>query len=144
MSDLSLEWPAIGSPTGGDWQVDISGDLLTSDGDTETRQRVTRRLLTSPRTVPPDGTAILPPDYIFEPTYGAGLRRMIGSAVSSNNAQTVKQICLDGVTQEDTVAPLPPPDVAVQALGSAGFSVAVSFTSATTGRPVSTPKISLS
>ena len=151
MSDLALEWPAD-QTLQGDLAVDASGDLLTCDLDVEARQRVTRRLLTNPRQLSSDGLVVLPPEYIFDGTYGVGLRRMVGSAVNSRNAQTLKQTVLDGVLQEDVVAPNPPPAVAVTSSNagvaspppSGGFLVAVTFTSASTSRPVSTPRITIS
>jgi hypothetical protein len=151
MADLSLEWPAS-QTLNGDFAVDATGDLLTCSLDTEARQRVTRRLLTNQRQLSTDGLTVLPPDYIFDPTYGCGLRRLVGAAVNSRYAQQIKQTVLDGVLQEDVVAANPPPQVVVQSSNagigspppSGGFLVAVTFTSASTARPVSTPRISLS
>ena len=51
---------------GQDLNVAASGDLLTVDGTAKGQQRVLRRLLTNPG------------DYIWEPTYGAGLASKIG------------------------------------------------------------------
>jgi len=142
VSDFSSEWPTPDGGPSGDLGVDASGDFLVVDGDQETRQRLTRRLLTNARSVLPD-SSILPPDNIFDVNYGAGLRRMVGAAVGPSNAVTVRQICVDCALQEDTIATNPPPSAAVQSL-PAGFAVAVTYTSIVTGRPVSTPRISLS
>ncbi|MGN6536402.1 MAG: hypothetical protein ACTHKQ_11825, partial [Mesorhizobium sp.] len=60
MPDLDQLW-------GEDLSVSASGDIATVDGDSLTTQRILRRLMTSPG------------DYIWNPTYGAGLPQRIGS-----------------------------------------------------------------
>ena len=51
---------------GSDLSLSATGDLLTADGLDESQQRVLRRLLTNQQ------------DYLWQPTYGAGLPSYIG------------------------------------------------------------------
>ena len=51
---------------GSDLVVSANGDLLTADTVNLSQQRVLRRLLTNPN------------DYIWQPTYGAGLPQKVG------------------------------------------------------------------
>ena len=51
---------------GGDLSVAASGDVTAANGAAEGQQRVLRRLLTNPG------------DYLWNPTYGAGLGRFVG------------------------------------------------------------------
>jgi hypothetical protein len=141
VADLSLEWPSS-DPNSGDFAVSSDGDILIADGDTEARQRATRRILSNPRTTLPDGT-LIGGDNIFDVNYGTGVRRYIGAAVTSRNAQSIRQAIRDGLLQEDVIATNPVPTVTIQAL-PAGFAIVASFRSSVTGRPVATPKITLS
>ena len=144
MSDISLDWPVNGDVgLAGDFQVDASGDLLTCDGDVETRQRIIRRFLTNPRGVSPADGQILPPDYIFDTQYGVGLRRTIGSAVNAARVETIKQLCRDAMLQEEGVASSPAPDVLVQKANGA-IAVAGTFFGAQSKRALATPRVTLS
>ena len=51
---------------GSDLQFSANGDLLVADGLDESQQRILRRLLTNLK------------DYLWQPTYGAGLPSYIG------------------------------------------------------------------
>ena len=63
MQDLFHVWS-------GDLSAGPGGDLATVDGAEAGQQRVLRRLLTNPG------------DYIWQPSYGAGLGSYVGSPVS--------------------------------------------------------------
>lgn len=59
----------IAQDWGGDLQLTPTGDLATTSLVDRSKKRVLRRLLTNPG------------DYIFHPTYGAGLGRFVGLPV---------------------------------------------------------------
>jgi len=135
-----MDWPSDGTANG-DFGVSSDGDLLVADGDTEVRQRVTRRLLSNNRSTAADGS-ILFCDLIFDPSYGVGLRRFVGAASNSPTAEAIKNSCKAGVIAEDTVSSNPPPQVVVQAFPGA-LAVQVTYTSAISGRTIATPRITL-
>ena len=91
MADLSLEWQ-------GDFEVDATGDLLVVDSDTETRQRLERRLFTALR------------GYIWHPNYGAGLPQKIGSTLSVSQ---IESIVASQLALEASVATNPPATLTV-------------------------------
>lgn len=91
---------------GNDLDLASTGDLLVVDGQTESHQRVLRRLLTNPNA------------YIWQSTYGAGLPSDIGSTVNANQiAASVSQ----QMKLEPSVAPSPAPIVNVQTITGGVF-----------------------
>jgi hypothetical protein len=97
---------------GNDMSLSATGGLLPIDGSTKTQQRIIRRLMTNPG------------DYIWHPTYGAGLPGMIGtvSDPAAIGARIRGQVLL-----EDAVAKTPPPVVTVKPIDS-GVSVRIQYT----------------
>ena len=109
---------------GTDLSSSNTGDLLTVTDVTRGQQRVLRRLLTNPG------------DYIFQPTYGAGLAQWIGT-----NADLVAMEALIRAQMllEPTVATQPEPDVRVSPIANqagGGFAVAIRYTDAPSGAAV--------
>jgi hypothetical protein len=104
------------------WGTDLTqsatGDLQTVSGTARGQQRVLRRLLTNPAT---DTT---PGDYIFEPNYGAGLPAFLGQPI---DRQKVIGAIRGQMLLEDAVAPVPPPVIDVQQIGSDNTAFAVSI-----------------
>jgi hypothetical protein len=82
---------------GNDIVTSPTGDLQTVDGITKSQQRILRRLLTNPGT------------YIFHPTYGAGLPRYIGQALTTAKFQEIKGLIISQIFLEESVAKTPPP-----------------------------------
>lgn len=111
MPDLSQFW-------GGDLAVSASGDVATVDGDDLTTQRILRRLMTAPG------------DYIWQPTYGAGLPQKIGSPVDT---ALIASIIRSQIALEATVARSPAPTITVTEILN-GVSVYLLFYSAVTGQ----------
>lgn len=94
-------------PWQGDFSVDSDGRINLVEGDLAYVQRLLRRLLTGPRLVDEvSGVPIAPPDYIFEPAFGAGLRRVINTIISPLEVQRLitQQIKAD----PETVRSVPP------------------------------------
>jgi hypothetical protein len=91
-----------------------NGDLLTVDSLLESEQRVLRRLMTNPQ------------DYIWQPTYGAGLPAKIGDPF---DVATIESIVQSQMFIEDSVVRDPPPDVEVASFPN-GMYVDISYTEA--------------
>lgn len=110
MHDL---WHLIGS----DLDVSAAGDLRPVSGSERAKQRILRRLLTSPG------------EYLFHPEYGAGLGKKVGETV---NPGEWKALIRGQMLLEEAVAPAPPPTVKLS-LTEGGVSVSVAYTDATAG-----------
>lgn len=79
---------AVDVPWEGDFSVDELGNTNIAEGDIAYVQRLIRRLLTSPRLLDAyTKRAVAAPDYIFEPEFGAGLRRLINMPVRQEEIQ---------------------------------------------------------
>ncbi len=80
----------------GDLMLSATGDLLVVDGLLESNQRILRRLLTNQG------------DYIWQPTYGAGLAALIGQPLNEpeTNSLITSQMYL-----EDSVSQSPAPQI---------------------------------
>jgi phage baseplate assembly protein W len=105
---------------GNDLNSSAAGDLLTVDGVDKNRQRLLRRLLTNPG------------DYIFEPTYGAGLAAKIGQPFS---AQACAAIIKSQMFLESFVARDPAPAISVTQLTN-GLSVQIQYFDSSVGQNV--------
>ncbi len=101
MSVLYLEWD-------GDLQISQNGSLVMANGWDEARQLAERAILTNPLTTLPDGSTI-PPDYIFDPAYGAGLGLWVGQNPTAHALREQTRIIRNavlGLSSVDTnVAP---------------------------------------
>jgi phage baseplate assembly protein W len=82
---------------GQDIQFSASGDDLLATGITELNQRIVRALLTPPGT------------YIWHPTYGAGLGRFVGRALSVEEFALIKSLIGSVLALEPNVQKQPPP-----------------------------------
>lgn len=116
MPDLAQTW-------GNDLSATPAGDLATVDGTQLGIQRVYRRLMTNPG------------DYIFHPSYGAGLLAMVGTTIDT---AAVAAVIRAQLLQETCVAPNPPPTVVVTEGADQGtFTVAIGYVDAVTGEQAS-------
>lgn len=103
---------------GGDLDLDATGDFLMVSGQTETDQRVLRRLMTAPKA------------YLWQLDYGAGVPALIGEP---GHQAAVRNAILEQIFEEDAVARLPEPTVSF-AVAPNGRAVAnITYTDATTG-----------
>lgn len=120
LNDLNQGW-------GSDLSPSPSGDLSTSADDLRTQQRIIRRLMTCPA----DPANNLPPDYIWHPTYGAGLPRYIGSDASEGE---IAGVVRGQMLLEPAVAQKPAPTVTIQKITD-GLSLTLGYTDAVSGQP---------
>jgi hypothetical protein len=111
--------PDVFHQFGSDLVASANGDLLTASSVNLSQQFVLRRLLTNAG------------DYIWQPTYGAGLPQKIGDPfdVSTINAIIVSQMYL-----ESTVVRDPAPDIEVDSFPN-GMFVDITYTEADSGLP---------
>lgn len=114
MTDLALVF-------GNDLTVDATGDLATVDGTEEGVERVLRRLLTNQA------------EYVWNPTYGAGLPQFIGDPVNASRIQAVirRQMLLEAI-----VASNPPPVITVSARQDNSVFVDIKYVDSTTTQQV--------
>jgi hypothetical protein len=103
---------------GGDLMVGATGDLAGASGATLGQQRVLRRLLTNPG------------DYIWAPTYGAGLAQFVGSPAS---AAQIRAVVRSQIFKEAVVARSPEPVIDVEADTAGTVYVHIRYADATTG-----------
>lgn len=101
---------------GSDLNLSITGDLQKIDGTSKGQQRVLRRLLTNPG------------DYIFHPTYGAGLGAFVGSTA---DIAAITALIRGQILLEDAVARVPAPSIKVTQI-TGGVSVSIKYSDSTT------------
>jgi hypothetical protein len=114
MADLFHIWS-------GDLTVAPGGDMLLATGSEAGRQRVLRRLLTTPG------------EYIWQPSYGAGLPGQIG-ALTGNAA--IEAIVRTQMLLEDAVSQDPPPVVTVTRPSAGLVAITIQYQDADTGEPI--------
>jgi hypothetical protein len=119
---------------GGDLAVSSSGDIYVADQMTTGEQRVLRRLLTNQQLKDSSNQPQASADYIFHPTYGAGLPRMVGMPVdiAATNAVIVAQMA-----KEQAVARLPLPVIQVTPFSNGnGLNANIAYNDASSLTPV--------
>lgn len=114
---------------GNDLVVTPTGDLQPVDGITLSNQAITRRLLTIPISV------ANPPDYLQEPTFGAGTPVFIGELDSEQNYNKIKGLITAQILLEPTVAQTPPPEIELSGLPQ-GLQGTITYTYAATNEQV--------
>lgn len=107
---------------GDDIQFSASGDDLLASDVTELNQSIIRELLTSPG------------DYIWHPTYGAGLGRFVGKALSTEQFAEVKALIRNVVLSKADIQKQPDPDISFQADATGLLSVQIIYVYAPTGQ----------
>lgn len=112
MADLSHNF-------GGDLASAANGDLATVSGTTLGQQRVLRRLLTNPG------------DYIWHPTYGAGLAQFVGQPV---NALQITAVIRSQIFKEAAVARQPEPVITVLGQDDGSVFVEIRYVDASSGQ----------
>lgn len=112
MDDIWQQW-------GSDILAGASGDLATASGTTLGTQRVLRRLLTNPG------------DYIWNPTYGAGLPQFVGQPVSILQMRAVIRA---QIFQEPSVARSPEPTITVTSDQTGAVYAEIQYLDADTGQ----------
>ena len=112
MPDLSHQY-------GGDLAVGPGGDLAVVAAASLGQQRVLRRLLTNPG------------DYLWNPSYGAGLAQFVGQPAS---AARIRSVIRSQIFQESAVARQPEPAIDVQVDAAGTVTVQVRYADSATGQ----------
>lgn len=117
MADLSLEWNS-------DFVKSSTGDLELADGDTLSRQRITRRLFQATKA------------YIFHLEFGAGLPQRVGDPISLS---LLRALVVSQLGMETSVSKATPPKVTVTYDGNNPglYIVQIDYVSQATGNTVS-------
>lgn len=89
---------------GGDFVLTNNGSVQLASGWDEIRQRIERRLLTSPTGKLPDGTPTVA-EYIFHPDYGEDLQAYIGQNIQEGWINNVRKAVLAGTRVDSGVQP---------------------------------------
>lgn len=106
---------------GQDVQFSASGDALTASGVTELNQRIVRACLTPPGT------------YIWHPTYGLGLGRFVGKALSIEQKAEIQALIKSVLKDEPDVQKQPAPTYTFVSNASGLLSVTIKYIYAPTG-----------
>jgi hypothetical protein len=109
---------------GGDLVLTPTGDLAllqdTAQAAPATAQWVARLILTTPILFDSSGNRISRADDMFNETFGAGVRALIGQPISPSLLNGIKSRILNAMAQNPEIAQNPPPPVNVSDMGN-GF-----------------------
>ena len=111
MQDASLVW-------GQDLAPGNIGDLLLASATELGQQRILRRLLTNPG------------DYVWQPSYGAGLARFVGAPT---DVASIRAVIRSQIFMETSVARLPEPVIDVQSAPDGSLYVQLRYVDAAAG-----------
>lgn len=124
--DFYLDWQ-------GDLMVTPSGSIQTAVGWDQTRQRIIRSLCTNSAQELPDGT-FTTADYIFEPSFGIGLGKLVDEAANSDFFGALEQRIQAAVLADQDVSSSVPPSVQFNWINSETLQILIGVT-LITGEP---------
>jgi len=102
MSELYLEY-------GQDLVLTPNGSVQFATGWDESRQFFVRALLTNPLAAAANG-GVIPPDYVFHPTFGVGGGQFVGLNLNSPRvADAFNQRCVQAAASTPNLDPTTPP-----------------------------------
>ena len=110
--------PDVSHTFGQDLTISPAGDIALSNGPALGLQRVLRRLLTNAG------------EYIWQPTYGAGLPAAVGQVA---NVPRIKAVIRAQMLQENAVARTPAPVITVKQLPNNTILAQVQYVDAESG-----------
>jgi hypothetical protein len=113
-----------------DLTIGATGDLQIADSVLESQQRILRRLMTNQTQYDVDGNVIAPGDYLWHPTYGAGLPRMIGNVF---DIEAVTALIRSQMYMEASVVQQPAPNITVTPIQN-GVYVQIQYVEADSGQ----------
>jgi len=138
-------WPPA---WGGDYQLDASGDLITLEDTANypwaTVQRVMFLVMSNPALQNILQNATAPPDDVYYPNYGAGVRAYVGRPNSQANLDAIQNAILNALTTDQFVAQSPKPIVTLTPQGDGATVVCVIEFWTITGQNATTPDFPLS
>lgn len=98
---------------GGDILTDQHGGIVAATGWDEARQFIERVLLNNPQETLPSGKFV-PPDYIWHPEFGLGLKKFLGERMIPDILASMRIKCIQSVLTSVAVAQTPPPIVVIE------------------------------
>jgi len=116
---------------GNDIQLSATGDIAPIDDTIKGQQRILRRLLTNPNQTDANGNPIAAGDYIWHPTYGAGLPSYVGQII---NVPKITALIRSQILLEECVAKMPAPVINLEAIAN-GLSCTITYTDAISKTP---------
>lgn len=117
--DIFLNWGADFQ-----WTNNSPRDLLMATGSELSQQRILRRLLTNAL------------DYIWVPSFGAGLPQQIGQLNSDTNFDSIKSTITSQIFNESSVAQTPPPEVFLQNIQYNDLFCQINYTLSPSQQPI--------
>ena len=118
-SVLYLDW-------GGDFVLTPNGSVQMANGWDEARQLTVRALLTNPATQLPTGEQV-PPDYVFDPEYGAGLGLYVGVDMNTTQVNKLQGLINSQVLNQSFVDPTYEPQVTFTSVPVHGMIVTINM-----------------
>lgn len=112
---------------GGDFIVSPNGGLLQANGWDVVRQTVSRAVLTNPLTTLPGGQSI-PPDYVYEPSFGAGMGLYVGQDMNISQRTALTASIRSQILKVPEVNVTVPPSISFTPLTGNGVLVQVQVT----------------
>jgi hypothetical protein len=132
---------------GGGMQFAANGDIqLVTDTPTDpacTRQHIIFLVLTNPRLIDVNGNPISPPDSVYFPDLGAGLRAIIGKKLTTAVLNDITARVTAALAQFPDVAATPVPTVTATQTSRNAISLTISAYTAS-GTPIVIPSIDIS
>lgn len=102
---------------GQDFILTPQGDLKVindrDDNGRATQQRIERLIMTCPTLKDASGNKLARADDIFNPNYGAGVRRAVGSLITNDLINRITSQIIAGLSADPGIAQNPPPSVSV-------------------------------
>lgn len=108
---------------GEDINLTSLNDIAHVSGLLRSQQRVLRRLLTNPG------------DYIWHPTYGAGLAKYIGQSLSTDRYDEIKSTITSQIFLEDSVSKDVQPEIRMQTI-QGGIFVQINYVESISKNPI--------
>jgi len=105
---------------GSDLNVASNGDVLLTDGETLSQQRVLRRLMTNPGT------------YIQDLSYGAGVGQFVGQPLTAALLLEIKGLITSQMYLETSVSQNPPPTISITAQTNGDLYCSIQYINAQT------------
>ena len=114
-----------------DLTLGATGDLQVADSVLLSQQAILRRLLTNPTQYDASGNVLASGDYIWQPTYGAGLPSYIGKKL---DIPAMKALITTQMFQEASVVQNPAPEILITPLPN-GMYVRIQYVETDSGLP---------
>ncbi len=114
---LWLDW-------GGDFQIGTNGGIIQANGWDEVRQLVSRAILTNSLATLPSGQ-VVPPDYFFEPSFGAGLGAYVGQDMNQSQLTALTGSINTQILSLPQVDGTKPPTISFTSLPNNGMLVQI-------------------